>query len=217
MRVWICAGILAAVASTSPVLAQQAGDLKDRPAKMLTGPSVDVIRAGIGTVGLDGECVVEFTVGLDGKPKDMKPTCTPEAYAPVALEAMAAVEYQTEIFAGEYFETEGVKQAFKFTAGQTVAAVDPRGEKAPVLVKDFVPADIRRAIDRVKKSGSCDLKYTIGANGQPKNIQPNCTPSDFNSHIEDAVEKLRYEPGQKGGKAVDWPNFTQPLNLTNQD
>ena len=79
-----------------------------------------------------------------------------------------------EIFDGELFDSEPIKQTFKFGA-VSAPAVDPRGEKAPVLVTGIEPKDVERAINRVDKEGTCDVKYTVGADGKPKDIVPNCT------------------------------------------
>jgi hypothetical protein len=146
------------------------------------------------------------------KPKDMEPVCTPEAYAPYALKAMATVEYLPEIFDGETWETEDVKQAFKFGTAAAEGGQADAG-KAPVATKDLEPRDIERAIARAGGGGVCNVKYVVGANGEPKNIEPNCDPKKLDNNIKSAFEKMRFEPGQKDGKAVDWP-MEQALNLT---
>ena len=133
---WIV--VAAGMAFALPALAQKPAD---RPAKVVTGPDVAVIKEAVNTLREPGECMVEFTVGLDGKPKDMKPTCTPETYAPYALKAMATVEYLPEIFAGEMFETEGLRQPFKFGVAAPAPSSAP-GDKAPVKIKDVEPKDI---------------------------------------------------------------------------
>jgi hypothetical protein len=199
--------IFAALAQ--PALAQKPGD---RLASQVKGPDAEVIREAVNTIRQPGECMVEFTVGIDGKPKDMKPVCTPAEYAPYALRAMETVEYLPEIFDGEVFETEGGKQPFKF--GVTTSAAATPGEKAPVKVKDVEPKDIQRAINRIDAAGVCQVTLTVAADGKPKDIQPNCTPDKYNKPIGEAVAKMRFEPGQKGGKAVDWPGYSYPLNLS---
>ena len=203
-----CFILLAALAAT-PAVAQKPGD---RLATQVKGPNADVIREAVNTLRQPGECMVEFTVGKDGKPKDMKPNCTPAEYAPYALRAMETVEYLPEIFDGEIFETEGGKQPFKF--GVAVAQPPAQGEKQPVKVKDVEPRDIQRAINRIDQPGVCNVKMTVGADGKPKDIQPNCQPDAYNRPIAEAIAKMRFEAGQKGGKPVDWPDFAYPLNLS---
>jgi hypothetical protein len=207
----ILAATAVAVALASPAMAQKPGD---RLAKQTVAADPAAIREGLAAIGEGGECTVTFTIGKDGKPKDMEPACTPEGYAPYALKAMAPVEYLPEIFDGETWETEDVKQTFRF--GTTTAAADPSAGKAPVVVKDLVNADIERAIARAEGGGVCNVKYVVGTNGEVKDIAPNCDPKKLDSHIKTAFEKMRYEPGQKDGKAVDWP-MEQTLNLKRAD
>jgi hypothetical protein len=208
--IFVAMAVLATAAS--PALAQKPGD---RQAKQVKAADGGAIREGLAAIGQGGECTVTFTVGKDGKPKDMEPVCTPEAYAPYALKAMATVEYLPEIFDGETWETEDVKQAFKFgTVAAEGAPANPG--KAPVVIKNLEPKDVERAIARVGGGGICAVKYVVGVNGEPKDIEPNCDPKKLDSHIKTAFEKMRFEPGQKDGKAVDWP-MEQPLNLTKTD
>jgi hypothetical protein len=205
---WIV--VAAGMAFALPALAQKPAD---RPAKVVTGPDVAVIKEAVNTLREPGECMVEFTVGLDGKPKDMKPTCTPETYAPYALKAMATVEYLPEIFAGEMFETEGLRQPFKFGVAAPAPSSAP-GDKAPVKIKDVEPKDIERAINRVDEAGSCTVSFTVGADGKPKDVKPGCTPAKYDKLIGEAVAKMRFQPGQKAGQPIDWPGISMPLNLT---
>jgi hypothetical protein len=104
------------------------------------------------------------------------------------------------------------RQAFKFAS--TAVTADPRGEKAPVLVTGVEPKEISRVINTVDKPGTCDVKFTVGADGKPKDIQPNCTESAFNDGIAAAVSKMVYQPGQKGGAPTDWPGMSMPMTLT---
>jgi len=203
-----CLIALAALAAT-PAFAQKPGD---RLATQVKGPNAEVIREAVNTLRQPGECMVAFTVGTDGKPKDMKPNCTPAEYAPYALRAMETVEYLPEIFDGEIFETEGGKQPFKF--GVAAAQSSAPGDKQPVKVKDVEPRDIQRAINRIDQPGVCNVKMTVGADGRPKDVQPNCQPEAYNKPIAEAIAKMRFEAGQKGGQPVDWPDFAYPLNLS---
>ncbi len=203
----------AALAFAAPALAQKPGD---KLAKAVTGPDAAIIKEAVGTIKQAGECMVEFTIGKDGKPKDMKPTCSVASYEPYVLRAMAAVVYEPEIFDGEVFETEGAKQPFKFgvvAAAQSTTAAAP-GDKAPVKVKDVEPKDISRAINRLNEAGACTGVFTVGADGKPKDIVPGCTPGKYDKLIGEALAKMRFTPGEKAGKAIDWPGMSMPLTLT---
>lgn len=198
---------VAALALAAPAFAQQTGEKpQDRPARQLTGPNIEAIREAVNTVKADGECMVEFTVTVEGGIKDLKPECDNEEYVPYVLRAMESVTYEPEIFAGEVFDTEGVKQPFKFTRGATST------EKQPVQTKGLEPRDVQRALQRVGGAGTCQAEFLVGLDGKPKNIEPNCTPDKFNPHIKTAIEAMRYTPGEKDGKAIE-SKVTLPLNL----
>ncbi|MBI1360355.1 MAG: hypothetical protein GC155_08735 [Alphaproteobacteria bacterium] len=207
MHKWLCGAGLA-LALAAPAMAQKPGD---HLAKPLTGPDVKVVKEAVDTVKQPGECTVVFTIGKDGKPKDLKPTCSVDAYVPYVERAMATVTYDPEVFDGEVFETEGVKQPFSFGVQKAEASDTP-----PVPVVALDSGDIGRAIARVNKTGSCNMSYVVGADGVPKDVKPNCTPQRFDPWIKKAVEKMRFKPGMKDGKAVDWPLTDQPLTLTAQ-
>jgi len=211
MLKWICA-VAFASAFAAPAFAQKT-DLPDRPLKQTKAFDSAPVKEGMATVKTAGECTVDYIVGVDGRPKDMKATCTPPEMGPFAIKMVETGEWQSEITGGEFFDSYPQKHAFKF-GGSSAAAVDPRGEKAPVITNDLAQADLNRAINKVNKDGKCNLTFTVGADGKPKDIAPNCTPRDYDSPIGDAVKKMKFDPGQKGGKAVDWPNMVVPLNLT---
>lgn len=198
-------GMLAA-----PAMAQKPGD---KLPVLVNGPDKDVIREAVQTVKAPGECTVEFIVGKDGKPKEMKPTCTNDAYLPFVERAMAAVVYEPEIFDGEIMESEPKRQPFKFGVSQPAAAPNQPGDKAPVVIKDIDNGDLQRAMENVDAPGACNLTLTVGADGKAKDIEPNCTPDKYNKSITTAVKKMKFEPGQKDGKPIDWPNFKKPLSL----
>ncbi|HEX5006363.1 MAG TPA: hypothetical protein VFV70_04580 [Hyphomonadaceae bacterium] len=210
MLKWICAVALAATVA-SPALAQKPAD---RPAKQTKPFDQGPMKEGMAIVRQGGECIVTYVVSKEGKAKDIKPDCTVPEMAPYVARTVETAEWTPEIFDGEIFDTEPIKQIFKFAGGGSAPAADPRGEKAPVAVKDLEPKDIERAINRVDKEGTCEVKYTVGADGVPKDIQPNCSEPALNSHIAEAIAKMRYEPGQKGGQPVDWPGMSMPMNLT---
>jgi hypothetical protein len=199
------AGVLA-----GPAIAQKPGD---KLPVLVTGPDAGVIREAIDTVKAPGECTVEFVVGKDGKPKEMKPKCDNEAYLPFVERAMAKVLYQPEIFDGEIMDSEPKRQPFKFNVSAAPAAASQPGDKAPVVIKDIDSGDLQRAMENVDAPGSCNLTLTVGADGKAKDIMPNCTPDKYNRSITSAVKKMKFEPGQKGGNPIDWPNYKMPLSL----
>jgi hypothetical protein len=207
---WICAVALAAAAA-SPALAQKPAD---RPAKQTKPFDQTAMKEGMAVIKQGGECIVTYVVSKEGRAKDIKPDCTVPEMAPYVARTVESAEWQPEIFDGEIFDTEPIKQIFKFGGGGGAPAVDPRGEKAPVKIKDIEAKDVERAINRVDKEGTCDVKYTVGADGVPKDIQPNCTEVALNPHIAEAVAKMRFEPGQKGGQPTEWPGMSLPMNLT---
>ena len=206
MLKWVC-GAGVALALAAPAMAQKPGD---HLARAITGPDVSVVKEAVDTVKEPGECTVVFTIGKDGKPKDLKPTCSVDAYVPYVERAMATVKYDPEVFDGEVFETEGVKQPFSFGVQKAAASSD----KPPEVITALDGGDIGRAIARVNKEGSCNMSYTVGADGVPKDIKPNCTPQKFDRWIAKAVEKMRFRPGERDGKPVDWPLTDQSLTLT---
>lgn len=212
MLKWICAVALMAAVPAGEALAQQP-KLKDRPLKRIKEFDTAPIKEGIAAIKQSGECTVTYIVGTDGKAKDAKADCTVADYAPYAIRAVESGEWEAEITGGELFDSYPIKQPFRF-GSVTQAAVDPRGEKAPTVKKGLEPKDVERAIARADKEGTCNVKFTVAADGKPKDIVPGCEFSQLDPHIIEAVSKMRYEPGQKAGQPVDWPGMTMPMNLT---
>ncbi len=198
-----------ALALAAPATAQKPGD---HLAKALTGPDVEVVKEAVNAVKQPGECTVVFTIGKDGKAKDLKPTCSVDAYVPYVERAMATVTYDPEVFDGEVFETENVRQPFTFGVQKAAESSD----QPPQVITPLDGGDIGRAIARVNKAGSCAMSWVVGTDGVPKEIKPNCTPQKFDPWIKKAIEKMRFKPGTKDGKPVDWPLNDQPLTLTAQ-
>ena len=210
MLKWICAvALVAAVAE--PALAQKPKE--NRPLKMIKTFDTEPIKEGIRAVKQSGECVVTFVVSTEGKPKNAKADCTVPELAPYAIRSVESSEWQAEIFQGELFESDPIKQTFKFGA-IAAAPPDPRGEKAPVVVTGIDGKEVERAIAKVGGPVErCDPTFTVGADGKPKDIVPNCTPQALNPAITEAIKKMVYTPGQKGGAPTDWPNMQMPMNL----
>ena len=201
-----------AIAAAGPAFAQKT-DLPDRPLKQTTPFSDAPIKEGIAAVKQSGECTITYIVGADGKPKDIKPQCTVAEMDPFAVRFIETGVWDSEITGGEFFDSYPQKQIFKFGAVSGGAAADPRGEKAPVVVKDMQKDDLAAAVSRIRAGGKCNVTLTVGVDGKPKDIKPNCTPTDLNSRINEAAKKMTFQPGLKGGQPIEWPNFTMPLTF----
>ena len=211
MLKWMCAlGLAAGLAS--PAFAQKT-DLPDRPAKQIKEFDQTAMKEGIATLKASGECTVQYIVGVNGKAKDITADCSVPDMAPYIVRSIETGEWTPEIFDHEFFDSFPVKQVFKFGT-TSAAASDPRGEKSPVLVTGVLQKDIERAIAQVDKPGKCAAKYTVGADGKPKDIVPNCEPAAYNDKIIEAMKKMVFEPGQKDGKPTEWPGLSTPITLS---
>ena len=59
------------------------------------------------------------------------------------------------------------------------------------------------------------MKFTVGADGKPKDIVPELrSRAEYNALSLEAIAKMEFEPGQKGGQPTDWPGMSMPVNLT---
>lgn len=214
MRIFVL--VAAALAVAAPAMGQtpeEKANKVTRAAKRLTQPDASIINEAAKQLKVGGECNTTFTVGLDGKPKDIKPNCNPPEYDEWVIKAMAPVTYTVELFAGEAFETEGMKQPFKMGNG-------PGSSMAPVESKPAVvttPVDSRaigKAIDRLKpkEEGSCAAAYVVGVDGKPKDIKPNCTLPQFDELVKTAIGNMVYAPATKGGTPVEI-NMTMNIPL----
>lgn len=208
MLKWMCAAALA-VAAAGPAFAQKT-DLPDRPLKQTKPFDQTAIKEGLTTLKQGGQCTVQYIVGVNGRAKDITADCSVPEMAPYITRAVETGEWDAEITGGEFFDSFPVKQSFKFGTEQ---AVDPRGEKAPVLVSGLLQKDIERAIARVDKEGSCAMKFTVGVDGRAKDIAPNCEPAAFNDLIAEASKQMKFEPGQKGGQPTEWPGLSTTVKL----
>jgi hypothetical protein len=209
---WICALALFACAA-APALAQDdvKTDLKDRPLKQIKDFDPEPIKEGMRTTGQTGSCTMTFIVGVNGKARNITADCPSPDFVPYVVRAVEGAEWEAEVVGGYIFASDPVKRIFKFG---TTSAPDPRGEKGPVLVKNIEQKDVERVINKVDDAGTCNVTYTVGADGKPKDIQPNCSTPAFNPGIAEAVGKMQFQPGQKGGQPTDWPGMTMPMNLT---
>lgn len=210
---------VAALVAAAPAMGQtpeEKAKKVTRAAKQLTGPDVAIIQDAAKELKLGGECNTVFTVGLDGKPKDIKPNCNPPDYDPYVIKAMASVTYSVELFAGEQFETEGVKQPFKFGAGPGTSMAPPPNPNAdvkpPTVAKDIDQATIADLVKKNRLPGKCDISIVVGADGVPKTITPNCTPDRYNDPIQKQIAKMRFNPATKAGAPIEW-TVKMPLSL----
>lgn len=211
MMKWMLAVAFAA-AFAAPAFAQKT-DLPDRPLKRLKDFDQAPLKEGISALKASGECSMQYIVGVDGKAKDITADCSTPDMAPYAVRMIQTGEWESEITGGEFFDSFPIKQVFKYGSvpGQTV---DPRGEKSPVMITGVLQKDIERAINQVDKPGKCDVKFTVGANGKPKDVVTNCDPAVYDEKIAEAMKTMEFEPGLKGGQPVDWPGMNMPVGLT---
>jgi hypothetical protein len=206
----VCAAALSALA-VAPAMAQKAGD---HPAKQTKEFDQSSIKEGLGVVKQGGQCTMTYVISAKGKAKGITADCTVPEMAPYVTTTVESAEWDPEIFDGSVFDSRPQRQIFKFGSQAPVGAPDPRGEKAPVLVKGLDGKEVERAIVKVgNKVERCDPKFTVGADGKAKDITANCTPQTLDPWILEALKKLEYTPGQKGGAPTDWPGMTMPMNL----
>jgi hypothetical protein len=208
MLKWICAVALV-LGAASPALAQKKP--ADRPLKMIKPLDQAPIKEGLTAFKKGGECTVNYIVATTGKAKNITADCSVPEMAPYAVRAVESGEWEAEIVGGDLFDSYPQRQVFKF--GTNVIA-DPRGEKGPTLVRGIAQRDIDKAMDVVKKPGTCNLKFTVGIDGLPKDIVPACDPPQYDTHVIEAVKKMKFEPGQKGGQPTEWPGVSSPLAIS---
>ena len=203
----VCGAALVALVA-APAIAQEEGEY--RAATRTKGPDMSIVQNAVDQLAGGAECNAVFTVGEDGKPRHVEPNCSDPRYDPYIVQAVESMEYEPEIFDGEIFATEGVKQPFVFGVQN---AGDGAGGVAPKVVTNVNGGDVERAINRVDEEGLCEVAYVVGTDGKPKDIEPNCDPSRYDSYIVDIIGNMEYEPGMREGAAVDWP-MTMPLKLS---
>jgi hypothetical protein len=208
MLKWMCVAA-AAMALTAPAFAQKT-DLPDRPAKQITPFDVSAMNEGQRTLKVNGACTARYVIAIAGKAKDITVDCTHPEMVPFVIKTIETGVWEPEIFDHEFFDSDPIRQAFNYGSG---AAVDPRGQTAPTVEKDIEPRDVQAVITKVRAEGTCQVKFTVGADGKPKDIVPNCTPEAYNTGITEAVGKMTYKPGLKDGKPTDWPNMVKPIKL----
>jgi hypothetical protein len=211
MKLWICALALAGLA-IAPAYAQNTKtNLPDRPMKQTKPFDPEPIREGIKATGQSGACTATYIVGENGKARNIAVDCPSPDFIPYVVRAVEGAEWDAEVVGGYFFSSKPRKQIFTF--GTVAAAVDPRGEKPPVMTKGVVEADLQKVIQRLKQDDKCDLKFTVGADGVPKDIQPNCTVEAANPALIEAISKMKYTPAEKGGQPTDWPGISMPVSI----
>ena len=211
MLKWMCSAA-AAMALAAPAFAQQT-DLPDRPAKQINQFDVTAMKEGNTTLKLNGSCTAQYIVSTEGKAKDITTDCTHPEMGPFVARTIETGVWEPEIFDHEFFDSFPMRQIFNYGTGGG-GGVDPRGEKSPVMKTGIEPKDVQRAINQIDQEGMCDVRYTVGADGSPKDIQPNCTPDVYNEKVVEAISKMEFAPGQKGGAPTDWPGMAMPLKLS---
>lgn len=211
MKLMVCALALAAFAG-APAFAQNVKTtLADRPMKQIKNFDAEPIKEGIKATGQSGLCTATYIVGEDGHAKNIVADCPSPDFVPYVVRAVEGAEWEAEVVGGYFFASKLRKQQFQF--GAAAAAVDPRGEKPPSMLKTISEPDLAKVIQRLKQEDRCDLKFTVGADGVPKDIQPNCTVEAANPPLIEAVQKMKYTPAEKGGAPTDWPGMSMPVSI----
>lgn len=210
MLKWMCVAA-AAMALAAPAFAQKT-DLPDRTAKQIGQFDVTAMKEGNAALKLNGTCTAQYIVSVEGKAKDITMDCTHPDMAPYIVRTIETGTWDPEVFDHEFFDSFPFRQVFNYGTG--AATPDPRGEQSPVLDTGIDVRDIQAAIKRVKVEGVCAVKYTVGADGKPTDIAPNCTPEMYNDLITAAVAKMTFKPGLKGGAPTIWPGMSMPVKLS---
>ena len=210
MLKWMCVAA-AAMALTAPAFAQKT-DLPDRTAKQIGEFDVTAMKEGNTALKLNGSCTAQYIVSVEGKAKDITMDCTHPEMAPYILRTIETGTWDPEVFDHDFFDSFPFRQVFNYGTG--AAGPDPRGEKSPVLETGVDPKAVQAAIKKVAQEGTCDVKYTVGADGVPKDIVTNCTPADYDPLIAAAIAKMEFKPGLKGGAPTDWPGMSMPVKLS---
>ena len=211
MKLMVCALALAAFAATPAFAQNTKTTLADRPMKQVKDFDPEPIKEGMKTTGQSGLCTATFVVGENGKAKNITADCPSPDFIPYVVRAVEGAEWEAEVVGGYFFSSRPRKQQFKFGTVVTAAA-DPRGEKPPSMIRSVQEQDLDRVLARFKQDDKCDLKFTVGADGVPKDIQPNCTVEAANPPLIEAVAKMKYTPAEKGGVATDWPGISMPVS-----
>jgi hypothetical protein len=209
MLKWMCVAA-AAMALAAPAFAQKT-DLPDRTAKQIGTFDVAAMKEGQTTLKVSGSCTAEYIVAVNGKAKDITVDCGNPEMAPYIVRTIETGSWDPEVFDHEFFDSFPFRQVFNYGTG--AAGPDPRGEKSPKMEEGADQKIILAAMAQVKAAGTCEVKFTVGADGKPKDIQPNCTPEAYNAKVIEAIAKMKYTPGQKDGQPTDWPGMSMPLQL----
>ncbi len=213
---WLLAIALASCAAT-PAFAQDVKtDLPDRPMKQIKEFDQAPILEGMKATGQSGICTATYVVGADGKAQNVTADCPSADFVPYVVRAVEGAEWEAEVVGGYFFKSRPRRQSFKFGT-VTVAAVDPRGEKPPVMMRAVKEADLMRVIAKLKPEDKCDLKFTVGADGVPKDIVPNCTIEAADPLVIEAVKNMKYTPAEKGGAPTDWPGISMPISIAKKN
>jgi hypothetical protein len=167
------------------------------------------IKEGIAIVQTDGECSVQYIVAKTGRAGSIVADCSVPDMAPYVARAVAGAAWKAETVLGEPVDSYPLSQLFKFGVRR---AIDPRGEKAPALTKAIDNNELRQLLEKTQgKIEGCNATFAVGVDGRPKDVVTNCRPSTLDPGVAAAIEKMRYAPGEKGGKPADWPGMQMPM------
>jgi hypothetical protein len=195
----------------TPALAQTT-ILAERPLKQIKDFDQVPILQGLTALGQGGECSVQYIIAKTGRAKNIIADCSVPEMGSYAIRAVEAAEWEAEVVAGKAFDSYAKRQTFRYG---NFTPVDPRGEKAPVLIEGV---DARNLDAAIAKAGGnalrCDVTFTVALDGRPKSIATNCNPKALDPFIAEAVGKMRYSPAQKAGQPTDWPGISMPMLFT---
>jgi hypothetical protein len=92
----------AASGGAAPAAGNSAPVVKTPPDNRTIGQAIERIKS-------PGKCDATFTVGVDGKPKDIKANCAPKSYDSLISKAISGMVYTPGMAAGKPVETPNVE------------------------------------------------------------------------------------------------------------
>ncbi|HVY90267.1 MAG TPA: hypothetical protein VG942_15455 [Hyphomonadaceae bacterium] len=201
-------GVAMAAGLCSPAFAQRPAD---HPPRQIGAFDQAPIREGLKSIKTGGSCTVYYVVGVDGKAKHIVPQCTEPEMAPYVVKTIEGATWEPEVFAGKVMDSDILQAAFRFG---NLPPADPRGEKPPVLIHSYSEIDLGEALNRTPGAlDRCDVVFTVGVDGKPKDIATNCKPPALDPLIANIIARMEYTPAEKAGRPTDWPGVSLPLEF----
>lgn len=94
-------------------------------------------------------------------------------------------------------------------------SVKPLGERIATPVRVPVPA-YPRVMSRQGLSGTCDVRFSLTAQGLPYDVVANCSHPGFETEAARAVSKAQFLPKIRQGVPVESHNYVYPLEFRMQ-